>query len=105
MDCAQCHSHTYDPITHEEFYQVMAIFNNTADKDLYNEQPKLFTHKPEDKEAVSSLIAWLEEKTGSDTVATAINDERFLYREQESLLTQICYSSEDRHVGKESVSK
>src|SRR3546814_19415223 len=69
----------------------MAIFNNTADKDLYNEQPKLFTYKPEDKEEVSSLIAWLEEKTGSDTVATAINDERFLYREKESLLTQIGY--------------
>src|SRR3546814_9344977 len=29
MARAQCHSHTYDPTTHEAFYQFMAIFNTT----------------------------------------------------------------------------
>ncbi len=39
--CVQCHSHPYDPITHEEFYRFAAFFNNTADVDLNQEWPVL----------------------------------------------------------------
>nr|WP_262713137.1 DUF1553 domain-containing protein [Anseongella ginsenosidimutans] len=109
MACAQCHSHTYDPIKHEDFYRAMAIFNNTADKDLYNEQPKLFTYKPEDKEKVHHLLNWLEEKldkhpagasageshpaghAGDNPASGTAGDKQFLYREKESLLTGIGY--------------
>ncbi len=31
MNCVQCHSHKYDPIQHREYYQFLAIFNNTED--------------------------------------------------------------------------
>ncbi|QDV22401.1 PSD1 and planctomycete cytochrome C domain-containing protein [Aureliella helgolandensis] len=37
--CVQCHAHPYDPIRHEEYYQFMAFFNNTADCDLDSDQP------------------------------------------------------------------
>jgi len=41
MECVQCHSHPYDPISHDEFYQSVAFFNNTADSDLGEEFPIL----------------------------------------------------------------
>ncbi len=39
MACAQCHSHKYDPITHEEYFKVFSILNNTEDADRRDESP------------------------------------------------------------------
>ena len=39
--CVQCHSHPYDPIDHEEFYQFIAFFNNTADFDQDDDFPRM----------------------------------------------------------------
>lgn len=39
--CAQCHSHPYDPIEHEEYYQFLAVFNSSRDYDLLEEFPTL----------------------------------------------------------------
>jgi mono/diheme cytochrome c family protein len=41
VGCAQCHSHKYDPISQKEYFQVFAIFNNTADADRPDESPVL----------------------------------------------------------------
>ena len=29
--CAQCHTHKYDPITHQEYYELFAFFNSNTD--------------------------------------------------------------------------
>jgi hypothetical protein len=39
MACAQCHSHKYDPISQQEYFQAFAIFNNTEDADRGDESP------------------------------------------------------------------
>ncbi len=39
FSCVQCHSHPYDPILHEEYYEVKSYFNNTQDHDHYSEFP------------------------------------------------------------------
>ena len=41
--CAECHSHKFDPISHEEYYQLFDIFNQTADTDRNDDRPRLAT--------------------------------------------------------------
>lgn len=39
--CAECHSHKYDPISHQEYYQLLDFFNQTVDSDKRDERPKI----------------------------------------------------------------
>ncbi|MBI3881465.1 MAG: DUF1549 domain-containing protein [Verrucomicrobia bacterium] len=39
MQCAECHTHKYDPLTQREFYQLFAFFNNASEKNLPAPQP------------------------------------------------------------------
>jgi hypothetical protein len=39
--CAQCHTHKYDPLTHKEYFQLYAIFNQSEDADRNDETPIL----------------------------------------------------------------
>ncbi len=39
--CVQCHSHPYEPIKHEEYYQFAAFFNHSEDGDLNNDFPRI----------------------------------------------------------------
>ena len=31
LNCARCHTHKYDPITHTEYYRLLAFFNSTSE--------------------------------------------------------------------------
>ncbi len=37
--CVQCHSHPYDPFSHESYFEFMALFDNTWDHDTSDEYP------------------------------------------------------------------
>lgn len=39
VGCAECHSHKFDPLSHREFFQMYAFFNNLEDVDLETQQP------------------------------------------------------------------
>ena len=54
LDCAQCHTHKYDPITHTEYYELLAFFNSTAESPLDGNK---FDYKPVIK-APADQAAW-----------------------------------------------
>ena len=71
MACAQCHTHKYDPITHEEYFQIFDIFNQTADSDKKDEAPfiSLFTGEQlRKKQALEQRIEELQKSISSKKV-------------------------------------
>ena len=58
MACVQCHSHPYDPIRHEEYYQSLSFFNNTRDEDTHDEEPRLRFYEAEDQAKVEQIVNW-----------------------------------------------
>ena len=59
MACASCHTHKFDPISHREYYQMFALFNQTEDNDQPDEQPTLPLLSPAQKQQRAELSAKL----------------------------------------------
>ncbi len=68
IGCVQCHSHPYDPFKHEEYYQLMAFFNNTQDADLNSLVPTLPTWKPEDADKIREIIGYIQQLDASPDI-------------------------------------
>ncbi|GAB5518027.1 MAG: hypothetical protein RhofKO_02780 [Rhodothermales bacterium] len=56
MACVQCHSHPYDPIRHEEYFQAYAFFNTSADTDRTDDYPTLTGWSPTQLTQVHALV-------------------------------------------------
>lgn len=57
MECVQCHSHPYDPIRHEEYFETLALFNNTRDADINaNDTSIRIPSDPNQKDQVIQLF-------------------------------------------------
>lgn len=67
--CVQCHSHPYDPIRHEEFYAFKGFFNNTADRDLTSDEPKVAILSSAQKRKKKELESFIS-STKFDTLNT-----------------------------------
>ncbi len=61
MACAQCHTHKFDPISHQEYFELFAIFNNTEDADKRDESPLLEWYSEETKQKKASWQAEIAE--------------------------------------------
>jgi Protein of unknown function (DUF1553)/Protein of unknown function (DUF1549)/Planctomycete cytochrome C len=69
--CVQCHSHPYDPFTHDEYYRFMAFFNNSRDEDSYADYPLLRSFNDTLQREMDSVTAWVRlQSSGQEAAAT-----------------------------------
>ncbi|WP_339733818.1 DUF1553 domain-containing protein [uncultured Gimesia sp.] len=65
MECAQCHEHKYDPISHEDYYRFFGFFNISADGGSQtrngNAQPTVALVDPEKQKKLPGTRARIEE--------------------------------------------
>jgi len=59
--CAQCHSHKYDPISHTDYYRLMALLNNADEPDLTVPDKPLQARRKSIEDQVAKLRAQLPE--------------------------------------------
>lgn len=59
IGCVQCHGHPYDPFKHEDYYRLMAFFNNTRDEDTPSESPVLKLYANEQQKTVDQVLDWV----------------------------------------------
>ena len=57
INCAECHSHKYDPISHEDYYRLYAFFNNSTDGGNYSSAPNLEVPQPDRSRILAHLDA------------------------------------------------
>ncbi len=60
--CAQCHTHKYDPITHDEYFQFYAFLNNTDDVAIDVPDDSIATKRTETRQQIDTLVANLPNK-------------------------------------------
>ncbi|MEM8733293.1 MAG: PSD1 and planctomycete cytochrome C domain-containing protein [Planctomycetota bacterium] len=60
LGCCQCHTHKYDPISHTEYFQVMAFLNNADEPEYELADPKLPTKWNANRAEAETLVAQLE---------------------------------------------
>jgi hypothetical protein len=61
--CVQCHSHPYDPFTHDEYYKFMAFFNDSRDEDTYADYPLLRQYSEKDSTKLEIVSSWVEQNS------------------------------------------
>ncbi len=61
--CAKCHTHKFDPITHREYYQLFAIFNQTEDNDNNDDLPRIATPTAAQEKELARIDQAIEERT------------------------------------------
>jgi hypothetical protein len=64
LTCARCHTHKYDPITHQEYFEFLAFFNNTAEHSMDGNKYEYGDHitVPKDPESRTKWTALLNEE-------------------------------------------
>ena len=68
MACVQCHTHKYDPIFHDEYFQLYAFFNQTEDHDRPRDIPVIKAPTDEQQKQLAGL------KGQVDQARKALND-------------------------------
>jgi hypothetical protein len=59
LGCCQCHTHKYDPISHAEYFEIFALFNNADEPHLELPDDGLEQRWEENRKRAEALIAKL----------------------------------------------
>lgn len=62
VGCAQCHTHKYDPLTHTDYYRLMALLNNADEPDLVVPDPQIQQQRDVLLAEIQRLEATLEDQ-------------------------------------------
>ncbi len=62
VGCAQCHTHKYDPITHKDYYRLMAFLDNADEPQLEIPSPDTAARRREIEAKIAKLTAELPDK-------------------------------------------
>ena len=62
LGCAQCHTHKFDPLTHREYFQLMAFMNNADEPDINLPQADTEEQQKKNTALAAKLLAELPEK-------------------------------------------
>ncbi len=93
ISCVQCHGHPYDPILHEEYYELMAFFNNTADTDKPSDFPNLRAISSVQKRQIEQIEAFMDSvsevvDTASSSLYASLKEDRERIRPSKTPIMQ-----------------
>ena len=57
IGCAQCHTHKFDPITHKDYYRMMAFLNNADEPEIEVPRPDIAKKRQESEAVIAHLEA------------------------------------------------
>ncbi len=72
LRCAECHSHKFDPISQQEYYQFLDFFNQTADADRPDETPVMEVAAAPRSSATPALVPVLQGLPADEQRATFV---------------------------------
>ena len=75
LTCARCHTHKYDPITHQEYFEFLAFFNNTAEHSMDGNKYEYGDHITVSKDPESKL-KWEELLNREKSLFLKVNDSK-----------------------------